>query len=403
LHVDRVGTFLAIMSDTTPFFDLLREALQGGTLVKVTLSRPGKTAPAGLRNVFLRPVVIRGERMVAWTWRHERRDEVKNLTASESLARLRGLCGPVFRNADAFTAAQEATLTHNRRGEPAVFIHAAKQAPAAAEGHDRAKSRLLDPTAPWLRELGITGPDGTVLAASQAKWRQINKFLEIIAGLLPGAALPEDAHIADMGCGKGYLTFALYDYLTTRTSLRPHITGIEQRPHLVAICNHAAERAAFSGLRFESGDIQDWRPARLDMLIALHACDTATDEALAAGVRAGARVIVAAPCCHKQVRQSMDARNEMAPVLEHGILAERQAEILTDGLRALILESHGYRSSVFEFISLEHTAKNLMITAIRQGRANPKAVEQIATLKSSFGIREHRLETLLDAPAQAKS
>ncbi len=239
-----------------------------------------------------------------------------------------------------------------------------------------------------------------MLAASQAKWRQINKFLEIIAGLLRGAHLPQDAHIADMGCGKGYLTFALYDYLTSQTALRPRITGIEQRPHLVAICNHAAERAGFTGLTFESGNINDWRPQRLDMLIALHACDTATDEALAAGVRAGARVLVVAPCCHKQVRQCMDAGNELSPVLQHGILAERQAEILTDGLRALILEAHGYRSSVFEFISPEHTAKNLMITAIRQDRANVKAPAQIAALKESFGIREHRLETLL---AQAKS
>jgi len=391
------------MSDTTPFFDLLREALHGGTLVKVTLSRPGKTAPAGLRNVFLRPVVIRGERMVAWTWRHERRDEVKNLTAGESLVKLRELCGPVFRNTDVFTASREATLTHNRRGEPAVFIREAKQEPAAPEPHDRAKSRLLDPAAPWLRELGITGPQGAVLASSQAKWRQINKFLEIIAALLRNADLPQDAHIADMGCGKGYLTFALYDYLTSQTTLRPHITGVEQRPELVESCNRVAERSGFEGLHFVAGGIRDWRPERLDMLIALHACDTATDEALAAGVRAGAGVLVVAPCCHKQVRQNMEVRNELSPVLQHGILAERQAEILTDGLRALILESHGYRSSVFEFISPEHTAKNLMITAIRQGRANQKAPEQIAALKSSFGIREHRLETLLDAPAQAKS
>jgi len=389
------------MSGAAPFFTLLHDALTSGALRKATLSRPLKSAPPGLRNVFLRPVEIRGAPLIAWTWRYERRDEVKNLTAAESLARLRELCGPVFRNADVFTAAQEATLTHNRRGEPAVFIHAATQAPAAVEeAHDRAKSRLLDPTAPWLHELGITGPQGAVLAASQAKWRQINKFLEIIAALLRSAQLPPDAHIADMGCGKGYLTFALYDYLTSQTALRPHITGIEQRPALVELCNRAAARAGFTGLTFASGNISAWRPQRLDMLIALHACDTATDEALAAGVRAGARVLVVAPCCHQQVRQCMDAHNELSPVLQHGILAERQAEILTDGLRALILEAHGYRSSVFEFISPEHTAKNLMITAIRQERTNPKAPAQIAALKESFRLREHRLETLL---AQAKS
>ena len=385
------------MSDATPFFDLLRDALHSGAFVKATLSRPAKSAPTGLRNVFLRPVEIRGAPMIAWTWRHERRDEVKNLTAGETLTRLQELCGAMFRNADAFTATHEATLTHNRRGEPAVFIRQAAQTVSAAEPHDRTKTRLLDSTAPWLCELGITGPQGAVLAASQAKWRQINKFLEIIAALVRHTPLPPDAHIADMGCGKGYLTFALYDYLTTQTALRPHLTGVEQRPELVASGNAIAQRAGFTGLHFTAGTIHEWQPERLDMLIALHACDTATDEALAAGVRAGAQVLIVAPCCHKQVRQSMDARNELAPLLAHGILAERQAELLTDGLRALLLETHGYRTSVFEFISPEHTAKNLMITAIRQARPNPKAAAQIAALKESFGLREHRLETLLAA------
>lgn len=385
------------MPDATPFFDLLHAALRSGAFHKATLSRPVKGAPVGLRNIFLRPVEIRGAPMISWTWRYERRDEVKNLSPNETLARLREMCGPMFRNADAFTATHEATLTHNRRGEPAVFIRQAAPQIAAPAEHDRTKARLLDPGAPWLCELGITGPHGAVLAASQAKWRQINKFLEITAALIRDAALPEDAHIADMGCGKGYLTFALYDFLTTQTTLRPNLAGVEQRPELVEMCNGIAQRAGFTGLTFTAGTIRDWHPARLDMLIALHACDTATDEALAAGVRAGAQALVVAPCCQKQIRQSMDARNELAPLLQHGILAERQAELLTDGLRALLLETRGYRTSVLEFISPEHTAKNLMITAVRASRPSQKAAAQIAALKESFGIREHRLETLLAA------
>ncbi len=385
------------MPDSADFFSLLERSLQDGSFRKATLSRPGKTAPVGLRNIFLRPVELRGANMVSWTYRHATRDEVKNLTSGETLTRLRELSGPMFRNSDVFTADAEATLTHNRRGEPAVFIRKASQlASAAADGqHDRTRQRMIASTSEWLHALGLTSPHGDVLPSGQAKWRQINKFLETIGTLVRSAALPPDAHIADMGCGKGYLTFALYEYLTAHLGMTPHITGVEQRPELVEFCNGVAQRAGFTGLTFTAGGIAGWQPERLDMLIALHACDTATDEAIATGIRAGASVIVVAPCCHKQIRQEMSARNELAPLLQHGILAERQAEILTDGIRALLLESRGYRTSVFEFISPEHTAKNIMITAVKRGHPSADALRQVAALKESFGIREHRLEALL--------
>ncbi len=383
------------MPDSADFFDLLDRSLSSGAFRKATLSRPGKTAPHGLRNIFLRPVELRGADAVSWTYRYDTRDEAKNLTPAETVARLRELCGSQFRNTDLFTADSEATLTHNRRGEPAVFIRKSAPTPAADTQHDRTRQRMMASTSKWLHELGLTSPHGEVLPSAQGKWRQINKFLEIISALVRSAGLPPDAHIADMGCGKGYLTFALYEFLTAELNMQPQVTGVELRPALVELCNGVAQRSGFTGLTFAAGSIAGWQPERLDMLIALHACDTATDEAIAAGVRAGASVIVVAPCCHKQVRQSMRARNELSPLLQHGILEERQAEILTDGIRALLLESRGYRTSVFEFISTEHTAKNLMITAVKSGQPSAKALEQVAAIKESFGIREHRLEGML--------
>ena len=231
------------MSDPAAFFDLLATSLESGGFVKATLSRPGKEAPLGLRNIFLRPVEIRGAAMVSWTWRYERRDEVKNLSPSETVARLRELCGPWFRNTDLFTSTGESSLTHNRRGEPAVFFRKTTgAAPSVTPGHDRDKQRMLDSTAPWLRELGLTGPHGEVHPSSQAKWRQINKFLEIIAGLVKTANLPSSARVADMGCGKGYLTFALYDYLSRQPDAAPQVTGVELRPDLVELCNSVARR-----------------------------------------------------------------------------------------------------------------------------------------------------------------
>jgi hypothetical protein len=191
----------------------------------------------------------------------------------------------------------------------------------------------------------------------------------------------------------------LYDFLENNLSLAPQITGIELRPALVDFCNKTAEQVGFQNLNFIAQDIATYHPDRLDMLIALHACDTATDLALAVGIREKARIIVVAPCCHKQIRREMKAKNELAPLLQHGILEERQAEIVTDGIRALLLEANGYHTKVFEFISTEHTAKNVMITATMDGRRlnqrRTEALAQVAALKTSFGIGEHWLEKLL--------
>jgi len=240
-----------------------------------------------------------------------------------------------------------------------------------------------------------------VHANQQDKWRQIDKYLETIEHLLQQHPLQEDARIADMGSGKGYLTFALYDFLTKRQGMKPRITGIELRQHLVDFCNKTARENGFEGLHFVATNIREYHPARLDMLIALHACDTATDLALASGIHEKAAIIVAAPCCHKQVRRDMHTQNEMAPLLQHGILEERQAEILTDGIRALLLEAEGYKTQVFEFISTEHTPKNVMITAVKTAKTPPAsrrkaALEKVEALKKGFGLKEHYMESLLN-------
>lgn len=382
------------------FLQTFEAALAAGNFLKCTLSKPTAAAPEGLRNVFLRPVEIKGKPMLAANFRFKTRDEAKNFAPAEAAERLRGWLGQQFLNADLFTAERDAMLAFNRRGEPSIVFKKPAQTALADTRHDREKKRLLDPAAAWLRLLGIANERGEVLPTAQDKWRQINKFLEIVGPL--AADLPDGAHIADMGSGKGYLTFALFDFLKNRAGRQPRITGIELRPALVNFCNDTAQKVDFQGLDFVADDIAKFNPERLDLLIALHACDTATDLAIAKGIRAGALAIVVAPCCHKQIRREMAAQNELAPVLRHGILEERQAEIVTDGIRALLLEAEGYRTSVFEFISTEHTAKNVMITAVNGGRRTADggreraaALEKVAALKTGFGIREHFLERLL--------
>ncbi|MCK6690827.1 MAG: SAM-dependent methyltransferase [Thermoanaerobaculia bacterium] len=385
--------------NTQRFLDNFKTAYAAGHFLKCTLSKPTPAAPEGLKNIYQRPVDLKKGPHIAFTFRYKTRDEVKNFTAPEAARQLEQLLGTVFLNADLFTTEQDISISFGKNGLAAISLKKPAQTAPADTRHNREKQRLLDPAAPWLHELGITNAKGEVLHAAQDKWKQINKFLEIIEGLLHEHPLPPDAQIADMGSGKGYLTFALYDFLSRQMGLNPHITGIELRQNLVDFCNKTAQKAGFAGLHFIANDINDFQPERLDLLIALHACDTATDLALAKGIHARAGIVIVAPCCHKQIRRDMETHNELEPILRHGILEERQAEIVTDGIRALLLEANGYKTNVFEFISTEHTAKNVMITAINGRRwtvdGRRAALEKVAALKAGFGIQEHYLEKLL--------
>lgn len=381
------------------FIQAFEKAAQSGTFIKCSLSRPGTGADPELKNVYLRPVVIKKQPKIGVTYRYKTRDVVKNFEIAESVDFLRQMLGSAFLNADLFTAAKDFTLSFNKKGEAQLQEKTASQKEPVTPVHNREKNRLLDAGRPWLHLLGITSAKGEVLANAQDKWRQINKFLEIIDSLVRENPLPENAHLADMGSGKGYLTFALYDYLRHGKNLPVTVTGIELRPALVEFCNKTAAQVDFDGLSFVAEDINQYHPERLDMLIALHACDTATDLALSKGILGKAGIIVVAPCCHKQIRKAMDTQNALSPILRHGILEERQAEIVTDGIRALLLESQGYQTKVFEFISTEHTAKNVMITAVQSPKKNQKdaknALSKVAAIKEGFGIKTHFLETLL--------
>jgi len=191
----------------------------------------------------------------------------------------------------------------------------------------------------------------------------------------------------------------LYDYLTNSLKLTPKMTGVEFRPDLVQICNDIATKANFAQLKFEKGTIVDTQLDKIDVLIAFHACDTATDDAIFRGIKSGAALIVCAPCCHKQIRKAMNVSGELANVTKFGILKERQAEIITDTLRALMMEYFGYKTNVFEFIPLEHTPKNVMIVGrkVSTSAADQKRIlADIAAIKKVYGIEKHYLETLLE-------
>jgi SAM-dependent methyltransferase len=279
----------------------------------------------------------------------------------------------------------------------------ATQTPAQPQSHNREKQRFIDSNAPFLRELGIAGSDGQIAPTMQKKWKQINKFIEIFARALKEAGLLERAGltIADFGSGKAYLTFAIAHYLE-QLALPAQVIGVELRQSLVDLCNTTAARLNQPGIRFEQGDVQHYQSSGLDVMIALHACDTATDHAIHMGIRAGAAVVMCSPCCHKQIRPQMQSPAVLSPLLQHGIHLGQEAEMVTDGIRALLLDAYGYETQVFEFIALEHTSKNKMILAVKRPGAvdasrQQAVLAQISALKQFYGIEEHCLESLLAA------
>ncbi|HEX7175580.1 MAG TPA: SAM-dependent methyltransferase [Pyrinomonadaceae bacterium] len=384
------------------FFDALRESLSGGAFVRLTLGKYRGDDPT-LKNVYARRVQIKGEDNLSLTFRHHTQDLVRNSTTDEALAIVAALLGHDFLSGHLFTTGFDLQLDFNRKREPRLTrSRATFDTPPAAE-HDRVKQRFVNAEGNvYLRALGVTDAEGRVRAGAGDKFKQINKFVETVAHLLESAGLKgkQDLTLVDMGAGKGYLTFAVYDYLRNTLGLqRASVVGVEARKELVELCNGVAREAGFEGLEFRQGLIRDYALGPVDVLVALHACDTATDEALHAGLAAGAAVLITAPCCHKELRPQIETPEVLGGMLRHGIMLERQAEMLTDTLRALLLEASGYQTRVFEFVTTEHTRKNTMIAAVRAGGKTDAdaALRQFRELKEFYGVREQRLEKLLCA------
>jgi SAM-dependent methyltransferase len=423
-------------------FSLLRDSLAEDSFVKLTLGKPAPTrTDATLHNVFVRPVALKTGPHLTFVFRHATRDVTKNYTPADALDTIESLLGLEFLDAHLFTAAHAAQLETQPDGSARVRVKAqsSTHAPAATAtpaSHNQPKHYLIPADSPWLESLGVLNNRGQPRDGMADKFRQIQKFAELLQHLVAEAfpassapasdsspsspdsqlsALSSQLRVVDAGSGKGYLTFALAALLGEGA----HVTGIEARPELVTLCNRvAAQHALAHRLTFRPGTINDTplitpapspalssqlstlsTSAHLDLLIALHACDTATDDALARGIAAGARLLVVSPCCQKEIRPQLTAPPVLADALRQGIFQERQAEFVTDALRAQLLEWAGYKTKVFEFISTEHTAKNLMISAIRvrpPGTPNDALAQRTRAFAAFYGIRHHALATHLN-------
>jgi 2-polyprenyl-3-methyl-5-hydroxy-6-metoxy-1,4-benzoquinol methylase len=388
--------FAGTMNETQQFFQEIEKSIKEDSFVKLTLSKP-LSKSADLENVYLREVEIKKEKMISFTYRYKTNDQVKNYKQEEAKEELENLLQTSFRIAILFTLEKDISVRINKKGKRSIVNNPPTFSDKLPVHHDKQKEKRASESE-FLFHLGIKDQQGKVIPKMADKYKQINKYLEIIDGLLKSTPLPNKVNIVDMGSGKGYLTFALYDFLRNTRKLDIQVTGIELREELVTYCNEVASKCGYTDLSFVSERIENYDSRKIDVLIALHACDTATDDAIYKGLSSNSSLIICAPCCHKQVRQSVKGVAQENPILKYGIFQERQFEMITDTIRALILEKNQYNTKVFEFISNEHTRKNVMLVGSKASKTpNIEAIEaKIESLKKQYGIEEHYLETRIE-------
>ena len=388
------------------FLNLLETSLAQNSFIKLVLAKYVGPEPE-LQRVIIKHVTVKEQPCLSFVYRYKTRDITKNFPLDEAVSALAGLLPDAFKNAHLLTLTDEVQLEYSKKGKSSLFMGKSQQdreVPSA--GHNREKHRFLDLTRPFLADLGVTNKQQELIPAMSRKWKQINKFIEVFSHALSSSPLTLDqpVKVVDFGSGKGYLTFAIHDYLRHSLHAEGVVTGVELREDMVTLCNNAAQRLEHPGLSFQHGDVRSFAPTPIDVMIALHACDIATDYAIHMGIRSGAAIIMCSPCCHKQIRLQIQSPALLKPMLQYGLHLGQQAEMVTDSLRALFLEACGYETKVFEFISLEHTNKNKMILAVK--RAEPldpaQLLVKIQELKAFYNIQEHCLETLLQADGLLK-
>lgn len=373
-------------------------SLQAETFVKMTLGNY-RGNDAHLQKLLVRLVETKRGTRLFFLFRQDTRDTAKNFDFEAGVVKVKEFLGADFFSGHLFTLENDFQLDIGKKGKSRLNIAKPTFKAKPEVAHDRDKQTLVNPNSFYLKALGITTDKGEIRDKQHDKWRQINKFVETLGSLIDKSPLAarRDLNIVDMGSGKGYLTFAAYDYFANTRGINIKITGVDTKAELVSIDNDIARASEFENLRFVHGWIGDYELKDVDVLIALHACNTATDDAIFKGIAAKANLIVVAPCCHQEIRPQMRAPEFLSGILKHGVMLEREAETVTDGLRSLLLERSGYATKLFEFVSTEHTPKNNMIVGTRHEKKidAEKLNGQIKSIKEFYGIQHQRLENLL--------
>lgn len=382
---------------------LLSDCVTDGSFRKAVFSKPAQKSTDRASRIDVRPVAIKGQTQFQFTYRMGQQEVHRNFSATDAIQEMHQSAGSVFRDIRLQTASEEWIARHNRKGTCTL-----KRSGQTVDDsgpvvdHDRSRQYLIpDGTScPFLIATGVMSANGHVRSKHSRKFRQINRYVEFIRDIADQLPAEGPIRVIDFGCGKSYLTFATHYYLKEVLKRDVRITGLDRRPDVVATCKAIVEDLKLEGITFEEGDIAGYQVDEpVHLAISLHACDTATDDALASAVAWKADVIFAVPCCQHELAAKM-FKGEMPLFSEHGILHEKFASLATDAIRAKLLSEVGYNTRVIEFIDMEHTAKNLLIRAVR--RKNVPAIEngrqpgpQLTGFFEQLGVPSLRLQQKL--------
>jgi len=369
--------------------DIIRKCFDKNNIIKIILSNKRKKT-LDIKKVDIRPVIIKGERLYQFEFFYDNKATHLNLDSKTSTDKIIELMDINFKQCNIFTSENDINILASKLDKPRIVRHKPTME-ACVPSHDNTKNYMIEDGKPcdFLIELNVMTKDGNVIPKHYSKFRQINRYLEIIDDIYEYLPKNRTIKIIDFGCGKAYLTFAIYHYLKELKNLDVQIIGLDLKKGVIDFCNEKANCLGYTGLKFLLGDIVEYKSDYADLVVTLHACDTATDFALMNAVKWNTKVILSVPCCqHELFNQISNDIHE--PMLKHGILKDRLTEYLTDGLRGLKLESKGYDVSMIEFTSLEHTSKNILIKAIKTGHENDakaqNAINEYAKLKDFYQV-----------------
>ena len=351
----------------------------------------GRRTGEGPSKVKLRPVELKGQIFYQASMTEGTKVYHKNFTREEMIAYLEHAMEE-FRQLQATGRSQDGSILISKKGKATIKTKqhgSAQNEKIKIAPHNRVKQYILreGTAAPFLVDLGVMTTDGKIVASRYDKFRQINRFLEFIEDILPQLPSDREITILDFGCGKSYLTFAMYYYFRELKKLDVNIIGLDLKEDVIAICNGLAEKYGYEKLHFYQGDIASYTGRdEVDMVVTLHACDTATDYALEKAVKWNAKVILSVPCCQHELNRQI-ANKELYPIMDYGILKERMAALLTDGIRAKLLENAGYETQILEFIDMEHTPKNLLIRAVKRQEGSKKLPEELKVCMEAYHVK----------------
>jgi SAM-dependent methyltransferase len=366
---------------------LVDEVITKQSLIQGTFSQPRPNTSSDCSKVTVKPLILKGELHYQFSSYCGNKVLHDNVLPAAAASQIQRLLSEAFRQGLLQTKDADYQVLISKKGKLGILTKPPTKKQATELTHNRKKNYLLEEgtPVPFLVELGIMNTSGKVLAPKYDKFRQINRFVELIADIVPHLPTDRTLNIIDFGCGKSYLTFALYHYLKEIQGFDLRVIGLDLKEDVIRHCSDLAERFGYEGLQFLVGDIAQYDGLeQVDMVVTLHACDTATDAALEKAIRWQAGVIMSVPCCQHELFRQVEAP-VLAPLLQHGILKERFSALATDAIRASLLDLLGYKTQLLEFIDMEHTPKNILIRAVKA--ASPKAGELAAAARSYMEFR----------------